>query len=280
MELMGSMLFTFTLAFIYPIAAGPNAYFGALAAGLAFAALVFSGLGISGGHYNPAITLGVAIDDPDFGWYRFVYYVVAQFIGAILGGVIAIDVIIEDASSNVVPTVASVASEPKALLVEILFAFFLVLVVLRTVQKQDMYGFLIGAVVSVGMIVTLDISGGSFNPAASTGLYIGALSVDDKTNVDSLWMYFLGPFLGAVFAALFNSILVFLQGKGNAYDYTTEESSDDEVVKPQPGYEQPQPQPTYSQPQPQPTYGQQQPTYNQPQPSYGGYGQPQPQPRY
>lgn len=253
MEFMGSMLYAVVFSLgIYSASVQSLAF----AVGLAVAALTFIGLGISGGHYNPVISLCVAIDDADFGMMRLVYYVVAQFVGAIIGAVIVADVIAN--SKMLLPNPSHPdATMPKSILLEAVFTFFLVFTVLRVVHKKDMYGAVVGFVIFAGMATSTNLSGAVFNPSIATGLFVGASSVG-KTEFDNLFMYFLGPFLGGLFASLFNSILMSLQGGGGDYG-TTDYSSDE--------YEQPKPQPTYD--QPQPTYDQPQPTYAAPQPTYG-----------
>jgi len=271
MEFMGSMLYAVVFSLGLFTGSEPSLAF---AVGIAVAALTFIGLGISGGHYNPVISLAVAIDDPDFGIMRFVYYIVAQFVGAIIGGVIVADVIANSKMLLPNPNHTNNLDMPKSILIEAVFTFFLVFTVLRVVHKKDMYGAVVGFVIFAGMSTSLNISGAVFNPSIATGLYVGASSVGN-TEFDNLFMYFLGPFLGGLFASLFNSILMSLQGGGG--DYGTTDYSSDEYEQPKPTYDQP----TYDQPKPQPTYDQPQPTYgNQPQPTYGApqqptYGSPQ-----
>merc|ERR1711879_769148 len=237
--------------------------------------------------------MGVAMDDPEFGWTRLTYYVVAQFLGAMVGGLITADLILDSSDAK---NMLGSSSQPQAMLLEIIFSFLLVFTVIRTVQKQDMYGFFVGAVMFVGMATCGSLSGGSFNPAISTGVYIGAVAVGD-IDADALWIYFVGPLLGAVLAVLFNALLNALQ---NVSDLEVDEfgiGEEKPVVAPQmPAVQmtdfQPaeQQQPTaqananvaqqanvnVAQTTAQPAYGMQegytQPS-TQPQPAYGGYAQ-------
>merc|ERR1719411_1219786 len=155
------------------------------------------------------------MDDPEFGWTRLTYYVVAQFLGAMVGGLITADLILDSSDAK---NMLGSSSQPQAMLLEIIFSFLLVFTVIRTVQKQDMYGFFVGAVMFVGMATCGSLSGGSFNPAISTGVYIGAVAVGD-IDADALWIYFVGPLLGAVLAVLFNALLNALQNVSGVEDF-------------------------------------------------------------
>ena len=89
-----------------------------------------------------------------------------------------------------------------AFLVEALFTFVLVYVVLNTATSKDhtgnsFYGLAIGTTVFVGASTVGGISGGSFNPAVALGLAVGG-----NFAWGALWMYFLAPIVGAVVAAI------------------------------------------------------------------------------
>ena len=87
-------------------------------------------------------------------------------------------------------------------IVELLFSFFLVLTVLNVatlerVRGNSYYGLAIGFVVLAGVATVADISGGVFNPAV--GISLPTITND---NTDDIWVYVIGPLLGAPAAAV------------------------------------------------------------------------------
>jgi len=226
-EFVGSFLFTAAVAIILGGGATINTGFEALAIGVVFAVLVFHGLGVSGGQYNPAITIGIAISNPQFGSLRMVYYLVAQFVGAILGGLMAINLITE---VSTFPVISSGFSQPKGFLLEFFFAFILVFTVVRTNEKGDDYGFYVGAVQFVGAACSLGLTGAMFNPALAAGLYAGSEHLDAIDDPKDFWIYMFAPIIGGIFAALYSSLLGMLQeGVVEADTSSDEYTSDNET---------------------------------------------------
>src|SRR4029453_13935869 len=172
-----------------------------LAIGAALMVMVFAGGHISGGHYNPAVTLGVLIR----GKVKpadVVPYWIAQFIAAAIAAVLVIKFLRAGA-----PVTAIAPKIGPALLAEFLFTFALVYVVLNTATAEatsgnSFYGLAIGMTVMTGAFAVGDISGGAFNPAVALG--ICALGISSWGN---LWIYLLANFAAAVVAAVvFNLI--------------------------------------------------------------------------
>jgi aquaporin Z len=172
-----------------------------LAIGAALMVMVYAGGHISGGHYNPAVTLGILIrgkvQPADV-----VPYMVAQFAG---GGVAALIVSkIFRAGATVTPIAPHVG---PALLAEFLFTFALVYVVLNAATAEgtsgnSFYGLAIGMTVMTGAFAVGDISGGAFNPAVALGISI--LGISDWGNI---WIYLVANFAaGAVAAIVFQLI--------------------------------------------------------------------------
>jgi aquaporin Z len=172
-----------------------------LAIGAALMVMVFAGGHISGGHYNPAVTVGVFIrgkvNGADVG-----PYMVAQLFGAAIAAVLVTKflragVAVTPISPNVGP----------ALLAEFLFTFALVYVVLNAATAEgtsgnSFYGLAIGMTVMTGAFAVGDISGGAFNPAVAVGISILGIS-----SWGNLWIYLLANFGAAVVAAVvFNLI--------------------------------------------------------------------------
>jgi aquaporin Z len=168
--------------------------FAPLAIGSVLMVMIFAGGHISGGHFNPAVTLGV--------WLRgkceakdVVPYMSSQVIGAVLA---AVTVKFLKGTATVTPL--QPATIP-ALLAEFLFTFALVYVVLNTATAKDssgnsFYGLAIGFTVLVGAYSVGNISGGAFNPAVAGGLSVMGLS-----SWPNIWIYLVGDFAGGAVAA-------------------------------------------------------------------------------
>jgi aquaporin Z len=171
--------------------AGP---FAPIAIGSALMVMIFAGGHISGGHFNPAVTLGV--------WLRgkcetkdVAPYMISQIVGAILA---ALTVEFLKGGATVTPLRPAVL---PALLAEFLFTFALVYVVLNTATAKgtsgnSFYGLAIGFTVLVGAFSVGNISGGAFNPAVAVGLSIMGLS-----SWPNVWIYLLADFAGGAAAA-------------------------------------------------------------------------------
>jgi aquaporin Z len=179
--------------------------FAALAIGSVLMVMVYMGGHVSGAHYNPAVTLAVALRDKmktrDVG-----PYMAAQILGALLAGGAVFTIMGE----TFAPTPGSGATISAALLVEFLFSFALALVVLNTatVEATDgnsYFGLAIGFTVAVGIFAGGSVSGGAFNPAVS----IGPAAIDAMNGAGSyvfVWIYVVSPFAGGALAALVSGV--------------------------------------------------------------------------
>ena len=172
-----------------------------LAIGAALMVMVFAGGHISGGHYNPAVTVGVLIR----GKVKpadVVPYWIAQFVAAAVAAFLVTKFLRAGA-----PVTAIAPKMGPALLAEFLFTFALVYVVLNTATAEgtsgnSFYGLAIGMTVMVGAFAVGDISGGAFNPAVALGITL--LGISTWSNI---WIYLVANCAGAVVAALiFNMI--------------------------------------------------------------------------
>ncbi|HWI56913.1 MAG TPA: aquaporin, partial [Bacillota bacterium] len=161
---------------------------------------VYAGGYISGGHYNPAVTLGV--------WVRgrcptsdLLPYWLAQFIGAALAAM-AVDYLKGPAS------VTPMALKPgPALLAEFLFTFALVYVVLNSAtakanEGNSFYGLAIGFTVMIGAFAVGSITSAAFNPAVALGISMLGLST-----WSNLWVYFVANLCGGLAAGLVFNLL-------------------------------------------------------------------------
>lgn len=191
-ETLATLLFVFTIITAVNTTAGSGIT--PFAIGFALMVLVYAFGHISGAHLNPAVSLGV--------WLRgkmnatgFVVYVVAQLIGGALGALLSLSLFPRaEQSVQIDPT--------AAFIVELVFTFILVFVVLNVATSKDndgnsFYGFAIGATVFAGAITVGGISGGGFNPAVAV-----SLAITGQFAVTNLWLYILAPLLGAALAAI------------------------------------------------------------------------------
>jgi aquaporin TIP len=180
----------------------------ALAHGLAIATMVSAVGQISGGHFNPAITLGAWITQrirlPDA-----VAYVVVQLLGAVAGaGLIrlAVPQRIWEVNQLGVPSVpvgpgGRVISTGQAVLIEGVLTFFLVWVVFATAFDPEgafgkIAGLAIGFAIAMGIMMGGPFTGAAMNPARSFGPALIAGIWSDH------WIYWLGPAAGGTVAAL------------------------------------------------------------------------------
>jgi aquaporin Z len=167
-----------------------------LAIGAALMVMVFAGGHISGGHYNPAVTLGVLIRGKVKPADVAPYWI-AQFLAAAVAAVLTTKVLRAG-----IPLTAIMPKTGPALLAEFLFTFALVYVVLNTATAEgtsgnSFYGLAIGMTVMTGAFAVGDISGGAFNPAVALG--ISVLGISSWGNI---WIYLVADFAAAVVAAV------------------------------------------------------------------------------
>jgi aquaporin Z len=172
-----------------------------LAIGASLMIMVYMGGHISGGHYNPAVSLAVLLRGKMASAGEFVGYVVSQLAGAIAAAVVAYVI----TGKTFAPAPADSTSALGALLVETLFTFALALVVLNSAvsaktQGNSFYGLAIGFTIVVAAFAGGSISGGAFNPAVGTGPILVQAGLGGGS-LTHLWLYLVGPFLGGGFAA-------------------------------------------------------------------------------
>src|SRR5258707_2070058 len=192
MEFIGTFFLVLTIG--TSVIAGGSGVIPPLAIGSVLMVMIFAGGHISGGHYNPAVTLGV--------WMRgrtetkdVVPYMFFQAAGALIAAAV---VKYLDPASVVHPHL--LAGLP-ALLAEFLFTFALVFVVINTATAKgtsgnSFYGLAIGFTVLAGAFSVGNISGGAFNPAVAVG--ISCMGLSPWANI---WIYLVADFVGGAAAA-------------------------------------------------------------------------------
>jgi aquaporin NIP len=164
--------------------------------GLIIACMVYAVGHISGAHFNPAVTLAFSIAR-HFPVKEIPAYWLAQFAGGIAASCLLSVLLPEGRSFGAtIPGIALIS----ALGVEIVLSFFLMFVIIAvatdTRAEGTMAGVAIGGIVAVAAIFGGPLTGASMNPARSLGPALFERHFDD------LWIYFVGPFVGATLAAV------------------------------------------------------------------------------
>jgi aquaporin Z len=195
---------TFFLVFTVGAAALSGSTYTPLAAGSVLMVMVYAGGHISGGHYNPAVTMAALVRGR-IGTGDAVGYWIAQIVAAFIAAEIVRAVVTP--AAPVTPLTLSGHAFTAAALAELLFTFALAYVVLNVATSKDhpnnsFYGLAIGFTVTAGAFAVGGISGGSFNPAVTLGAATAGLFA-----WSTLWIYFLvelgaGALAGLAFRAL------------------------------------------------------------------------------
>ncbi|XP_013063681.2 aquaporin-8-like isoform X1 [Biomphalaria glabrata] len=178
----------------------------AFAHGLSIALLIIATGSISGGHLNPAVTLGILISGA-ITPFKAILYVVAQVLGGILGAGISRGVLGDELYKNIsggAHDLSAHVSVGEGVLCEVMLTAMLVTVILSSAVDPKTKNVL--APLGIGFTVVADIlagggiTGASMNPARSFG---PAIVVSYAKNVwTNHWIYWVAPSVGASFAAV------------------------------------------------------------------------------
>ena len=200
---------TFTLVFI---GAGAGALAGvsgigqagvALAHGIALMVIAYAWGGISGAHVNPAITASLALTGK-ISWGKAASYWVAQFAAAGAAAFLLKYLIGTDGNLGSTSGSLTEVDPVKTVVVEAVLTFFLGIAVFASGvggKNGNAAGAAIGLVLAMDILMGGSLTGASMNPARSFG---PAIAMGDFTN---LWMYFVGPTIGACIAGLLYNAL-------------------------------------------------------------------------
>ena len=210
---------TFTLIFIGAgaVAIGQGGLMGAaLAHGFVVIAFIYAYGHISGTHINPAVTLGFLIAG-EIEFVVAVGYWIVQFLGGILGAVL-LNVVLPnpgDLGVTILTTEANggafTVTAIQGLIVEIVLTFFLVNTIFNTAvsgKAGNFAGLAIGLTLIFCILMGGPLTRASLNPARTLGPAIVS------GNYADIWLYFVGPFVGGVLAALL--YIGVLKNKGEA----------------------------------------------------------------
>lgn len=200
-KLLTEFIGTFFLVFTIGLTVTAGSQFAPLAIGSALMVMVYMGGHVSGAHYNPAVSLAAvirgALPAADYAGYA---------VSQILGATVAAYLVNLITGQTFAPAPGANVTTTGALLVEFLFTFALTLVVLnvatsKKTQGNSYYGLAIGMTVMAGAFAGGGISGGAFNPAVGIGPTIINATIGGGS-WSSLWLYLVGPLLGAAVAAM------------------------------------------------------------------------------
>jgi MIP family channel proteins len=225
---------TFALVFIGAssgIVSGGNIVAMALAYGLTLAVFNYAYGYISGMHMNPAVTFAMALQGVVKWGEAAISYWIPQFVGAIAGAFL-LKFFLDPLSTQAFAGAASVgalnADYPfYAMVVEVLFTFFLVSTVLHTSvggKGGQMAGLAIGLTYAIALLSAGPLSGGSLNPARTFG---PALFTGDWKDPMMYLIYFLGPLLGALIAV---AAYQFFTAEAKVEESDGDDEEDDEEV--------------------------------------------------
>ncbi len=179
-----------------------------LAFGLTVLTMAYAVGGISGGHFNPAVSLGLAVSGR-FAWKDLVPYWIAQVVGAIVAGAALLAI----ASGQADFAAGGFASNGfgelspggyamhAALLIEIILTAGFLIVILGATSKAVPAGFApiaIGLALTLIHLISIPVTNTSVNPARSTGVALFA----ETAAMSQLWLFWVAPLIGGAIGAL------------------------------------------------------------------------------
>ena len=186
---------TFFLVFTVGMSVRSGAPLAPLAIGASLMVMIFAGGHISGGHFNPAVTLAV--------WLRgkcAAKDVIPYWISQLAAGAVAALIVTFIFDGK--PDAPALRGGIESVIVEFLFTFALAWVVLHTATAKgtagnSFYGLAIGFTVLTGAVAVGGVSGGAFNPAVGLGVFVMGLE-----SIKQLVVYFAADLLGGAVAAV------------------------------------------------------------------------------
>ncbi|CAN7356953.1 aquaporin Z [Neorhizobium sp. LjRoot104] len=180
----------------------------ALAFGLTVLTMAYAVGGISGGHFNPAVSVGLTVAGR-FPASSLLAYVVAQVVGAIVAALVLYLIASGKAGFQLGGFASNGYGEhspggyslTSALLIELVLTGFFIFIILGATGPKAPAGFApiaIGLALTLIHLISIPVTNTSVNPARSTGV---ALIVGDWA-LGQLWLFWVAPIVGAVLGAL------------------------------------------------------------------------------
>ncbi|WP_140985424.1 aquaporin Z [Asticcacaulis tiandongensis] len=217
-EAFGTFWLVFGGAGSAVLAAGfPELGIGFVGVSLAFGLTVLTAAyalgGISGGHFNPAVSLGLAVAGK-FSWRDLIPYWVAQVVGGLIaGGVLYLiatgkaDASIGGFATNGYGDLSPGGFSLTAVLIaEVVLTAFFLIIILGATSARVPAGFApiaIGLALTLIHLISIPVSNTSVNPARSTGVAFFA----ETAAVPQLWVFWLAPLIGAAIGGIIYKLL-------------------------------------------------------------------------
>ena len=191
-----------------------------LAFGLTIVAMAYSIGRISGCHINPAVSLGCLLTKR-MTLKEFLVYVCAQIVGGFLGAILVFGIFkmagltpAGDACNYAVGYAGELTAGGifGALITEIVLTLIFVYVILNVTDEKAGHGKIAGIVIGLTLtlvhLIGINLTGTSVNPARSIATAFSALIYNqDATALAQVWMFIVGPLVGAALAALLYKVL-------------------------------------------------------------------------
>jgi len=196
------------LAAVFPGALGIGFHGVALAFGLTVLTMAFAVGHISGGHFNPAVSIGLWAGGR-FPAAQLLPYIAAQVLGGLAAGGVLYLIVSGRADFSIGNFASNGFGEHSpgkyslqaALITEVVMTAFFLLIIMGATDKRAPAGFApiaIGLALTLIHLISIPVTNTSVNPARSTGvaIYVGGWAVEQ------LWLFWVAPIIGAVIGAL------------------------------------------------------------------------------
>lgn len=182
-----------------------NAYNGAFEGALVLTSMIYMFGRISGGHFNPAVTIPMYLRKKiTFG--ECIYYIIAQITGGFFGSIL-VTLCSQGNLDNLAPNAYEEYnswSGVSCFVCEFVLTFILVSVIFASTVKKNNFGNLAGFIIGTTLyflgITGNNVSGASLNPARSIAPAIIMEFIGESQPIKQLWLYILGPICGGVAA--------------------------------------------------------------------------------
>ncbi|MGO4336683.1 aquaporin Z [Labrys sp. KB_33_2] len=186
----------------------------ALAFGLTVLTMAYAVGGISGGHFNPAVSLGLAVGGR-FSWAELIPYWIAQVVGGLAGAAVLYAIATGKpgfevggfASNGYGDLSPGKYSMIAALITEIVLTAAFLIIILGSTSKVAPAGF---APIAIGLgltlihLISIPVTNTSVNPARSTAVAFFA----QTGAVNQLWLFWVAPLVGAIVGGLIWKVLL------------------------------------------------------------------------
>ena len=197
-EFVGTFVLTLVACGV-AVVSGADLVATSLAFGLVIVAMAYSIGNVSGCHINPAVSLAMYLTKK-LTLKEFLYYVLAQVLGAFLGSTILgllLNSFKELGANSYTGTTVWVG-----LVVEVILTFIFVTVILAVTSKKEhsnIAGLIIGLTLTLVHLIGIPFTGTSVNPARS----LAPAVLQGGTPLCQVWVFILAPLVGAALASLF-----------------------------------------------------------------------------